>query len=517
MSGLLQRLPLLFLLVLSCLLAASAYLRLQFDFNAGHMDEYDYLFVGHRLLSGLGWPSYTYIFGSNLNWYLLGLGDQVLGGLVGGRVVAAVFGLLSLLGMYSFTFVLWRSRLIAVIATALLALSSIQLFLSRFATYDIISFACFSLALAPLLLACETTERRRYFYLLLSVSFMSLAITSKYIVILYMPLLAGLAFLRAPSIGFLFGALVGVTLMAYAALHWQDLLQLYEVQIKGVHGDGNGSLEYIFWSKINYLWPGLLGWLIAVVWRIMEYGRGFWRDQILHQLLLLLVLALPMAAYHLNALNMISLFKHLVYALFFLLPATAWLIGMVLKETDYQYLKQGLASLAIIGMSYLSYLQLQAMETAYVNVSPIAEQIENQLDTQSTILSEDPYLFRYLAVTSVPQEQIKESGWLDNNRDGVYESKDVIDAVWDSKFTYVYLNDQLHPTLNIKLREILALKKYERLWSQEYQISEVMTRQARGIMSLYRRTQAPSVPLLEDELFERGEGLKAFQARLSND
>ena len=517
MSGLSRRLPLLFLAVLALLLAVSAYLRLQFDFNAGHMDEYDYLFVGHRLLSGLGWPSYTYIFGSDLNWYLLGLGDRLLGGLSGARMVSGIFGLLSLLGMYFFVYVLWRSRLIALIAASLLALQSIQLFISRFATYDIISFACFSLALAPLILACQKTDRSRYLYLLLSVVLMSLAVTSKYVVILYMPLVAGLALLRSPKIGFSFGALVGAILIAYVALHWEALQRLYEVQIKGVHGTGNGSFEYIIWSEIKYLWLPLSAWLIAVVWRALEYGRGFWRDRQWHQLLLLGLFALPMAAYHLNALNMISLFKHLVYSLYFLIPASAWLIGMVLKEKDFRYLKQSLASIAVVGFSFLSYQQLLEMETAYADVSPILQQVDGELNHQSTILSEDPYLFRYLGVDTIPQIQIKESGWLDNNRDGKHEAKDVIDAIWDSKFSYVYLNDQLHPSLNVKLRKMLALKKYQPLWSENYEISDVMSRKTKGTMSLYRRTESPRLSLLKDDLFGRGKDMKVFKARSIDD
>jgi len=517
MPGLSRRLPLLFLTVLALLLAVSAYLRLQFDFNAGHMDEYDYLFVGQRLLSGQGWPSYSYIFGSDLNWYLLGLGEQLLGGLTGARIVSAAFGLLSLLGMYLFTYVLWRSRLIAFIATSLLALQSIQLFISRFATYDIISFACFSLALAPLVLACQKTDRSRYLYLLLSVVLMSLAITSKYVVILYMPLLAGLALLRAPKLGFTFGALVGVALLAYVAMNWEPLQQLYQVQIKGVHGNSNGSFEYLIWSEIKYLWMLLLMWLLATVWRAMECRAGFWRDTRWTQLMLLGLFSLPMAAYHLNALNMISLFKHLVYAVYFLIPAAAWLIGMVLKESDYRYLKQSLASVLVIGYSVISYQQLKEMEVAYADVSPVLELIDGQLDHQTTILSEDPYLFRYLANDVVPQVQIKESGWLDNNLDGKHEAQDVIEAVWDAKFTYVFLNDQLHPSLNVKLRKLLALKKYQPVWSELYEVSDVMTRKTTGTMSLYRRTEAPRLSLLEDDLFGRGKAMQAYKARRRDD
>jgi len=419
---------------------------------------------------------------------------------------------LSLWGMYHFVYVLWQKHLAAFIATAFLALQSIQLFISRFASYDVISFACFSLSLAPLILACQKQGRARYSYLLLSAILMTFAITSKYVVVLYLPLLAGLVLLYVPRLGLIFSLLMGSALLAYIALHWSDLQTLYRVQIQGVHGQGNGSAEYIIGTSVKYLWPAVTGWLVALIWCGLESGRNFWRYPRFQQLFLLGLLAMPLVVYHLHALNMISLFKHLLYAQFFLLPATAWFIATVLEEPDYRYIKQAVLSVVMVSFSVVTYQQLQEMEVAYTDVSALEQQVQGKLQSDTTILSEDPYLFRYLGMNDVPQIQIKESGWLDNNLDGKHEHKDVIEAVWDAKFTYVYLNDQLHPSFNVKLRKILALKNYQVVWSQPYQLSSVMTRQAHGTMSLYQRTEQPRVSLLQDDLFGRGRGISDFHS-----
>lgn len=483
----LKRLPLLFLIILIVAVTVSLWLRVQFNFNAGHMDEYDYLFVGKRLLSGATWPSYSYIFGSDLNWYVLGLGDRWLGGLSGARTVAGLFGLLSLAGVYGFVYCLWSRHITACLAVALMSLQSIQLFISRFATYDIISFAYFSLALTPLLLACTRDGRRKYIYLLVAIALMSLAITSKYIVILYLPLLAGLAFLRAPHIGLLFGIAVGVILLCYIQWHWDALQTLYRVQIQGVHGVGNGSVQYIVTTTLGYLGVLLVGWLVAMMWSIGCRSGPARLTPDLKKLLLLLLLALPMAVYHLNAHNMISLFKHLVYATLFLIPAVAWLLTRLLISQKHSGLKQVLASIFIIFISVINYQQLKSMEKAYANVTPVIKLARLNLSPTATVLSEDPYLFRYLGEGVLPQAQIKESGWLDNNLDGNYEAQDVIDAIWDRKFGYVFLNDQLHPTLNKKLRKILKMKRYKPLVNETYQITDVMSRQVTGKLSLYQR------------------------------
>ncbi|WP_022953425.1 ArnT family glycosyltransferase [Leucothrix mucor] len=517
MSALSRRLPLFFLAIMALLICGSVYLRLQFDFNAGHMDEYDYLFVGSRLLSGASWPSYTYIFGSDFNWYVLGWGERYLGGLSGARMVATGFGLLSLLGAYGFVYALWRNHLTALIAVGLLALQSTQLFISRFATYDIISFACFTLSLAPLLLACELKSRARYGYLLMAIVLISMAVTSKYVVVLYLPVLGILALIRAPKIAVLYGVGVSVFLLSYVTLHWDDLQVLYRVQIQGVHGAGNGSLEYMLQAIGSYLWPALLGWTAAFTYCLWRSGLRFWAHRTGLVLVALLFAALPLVAYHLNALNMISLFKHLVYAQLFLLPACAWLFTQLLEQVDYRWLKQAALALALVLFAGLNYQQLQKMEAAYADVSPVLSAMPKALDEEITILSEDPYLFRYFVGQSVPQNHIKESNWLDNNRDGRYESKDVVDAIWDMKFSYVYLNDQLHPSLNKKLRKILKMRGYQELITQSYQLSSVMSRQTQGTLSLYKRMEMPRVSLTDDELFDRGKGLKSVKQGASGE
>ena len=503
------RMPSLFLISLLLLLCGSAFLRMQFGFNAGHMDEYDYLFVGRQLWAGKSWATHIYIFGSDLNWYLLGWGERYLGGLHGARMVAGAFGLLSLAGLYAFVYALWRNHLTALIAVTLLATQSIHLFISRFATYDIISFAFFALSLAPMVLACQRQSASRYLYLLLSIVLISLSVTSKYVVVLYLPFLSIIMFVRSPRMAILFSLGVGSILLVYAALHWESLQVLYRVQIQNVHGGSNGSLEYVLRSILSYLWPALLSGLLAIVYVVYRDGiKGLLQKQGVY-LGLLVLLSLPMVAYHLQALNMISLYKHLVYANLFLLAASAWLISQVL-QSSHSLIKQACLVLLLIAYTLLNFQQLKQAEVAYVDVSPAIKAVEGQLDVETTILSEDPYLFRYLGFGKVPQGHIKESKWLDNNRDGLYEKKDVVEALWDSKFSYVYLNDRLHPNLNKTIRKILKMRGYTPVVLMDYKTSEVMSRKKKGSLGLYQRTKQPSILLQNDDLFKRGEAMKAL-------
>lgn len=500
-------------MVIAALLAAalSVWARLQFGFSGGHIDEYDYLFVGKSLWADKPWRSYIYIFGSNLSWYLLGFGDRWLGGLEGARLVAGVFGLLSLWGMYLFTKALWQSRAIALLATLLLAIQAVHVFISRFATYDVIALAFFSLSLMPLLVACQRTDRTRYAYLLAAVVLFGLAVTSKYVVIVYLPLLTLVAWLLAAHIGLLFG-LGSISIVAvYIYVHWVDLLTLFEVQIRGVHG-ANATREFILSLEARYLWLPLVLWLAALMWRVMQYKGVDWRDRAWQVWLMLLLLALPLAVYHLHGQNMISLFKHLVYALFFLMPVVAWLLWRVVQHYEYRWWIQSAVVVLIAGMVWLNQGYLRDMEQAYPNVAEIVPTLSAALKTdddgaRTTILSEDPYLFRYLAFDTLPQRQIRSPNWIDNNFDGTYETRDVIDALWDRKFTYVFLNDQLHPKKNEKLRKVMKMRGYQQVFSAPYHTSNIMSHHTRGALTLYRSSESARIPFEEDRLFSEGHRL----------
>lgn len=492
--------PYLFLVAIACGLLFSAAMRLQLGFNGGHIDEYDYLFVGKQLLAGEYWRSYFYIFGSNLNWYLLGLGDAA-GGLTGARVVAGLFGLLSLAGMYAMVRQLWGSVAIAGLAVALFAMQAAHVFISEFATYDIIALAFFSLALTPLLLACRQSGRQRYLSLVAAVALFALAVTSKYIVVAYLPLLVLLAVWLRPVVGLLFAMGVTLILGAYVGWHWSDLQGLYRIQIVGVHG-ANSNFAYILEQETQYLALPLLAWLLALGWQVWRLHGQALRDRTTLILLAMLVFALPLAAYHLHGRNMISLYKHLVYALYFLTPAMAWLLWQMLQHFRFHLVAQALATAAVLGMMWLNYGLLRDMHNGYPDVRPVIDALQAlPVDADTTIASEDPYLARYALFGKVEQNHIKELQWMDNNMDGKFEQKDVIAALWDNKFTYVFMNNLIQPNFNQKLRGVMKSRGYEKVLEIPWQTTQVMSRQDKGVLELYKSTRPPRIPTGEDAMF----------------
>ncbi len=132
------------------------------------------------------------------------------------------------------------------------------------------------------------------------------------------------------------------------------------------------------------------------------------------------------------------------------------------------------------------FLHVKEMERAYPDHRPVLDWLVPQVDAQTTILSEDPYLFRHALFPTVPNHKMFELTWFDNDKDGRTSAQDVIDAVWDGKFDYIYLNDVIVPSLAAKLRNEVLHHKYEKVLDLPFSTSPVMSKITTGSLSLYK-------------------------------
>ena len=219
------------------------WLRSRLNFNSAYMDESDYLFVGRRLLSGETWPSKEYIFSSDLPLLALGFGES-LGGLVGARSVSLILGIISLVLYLLFVRALNLGAGVAMLATALFAIASPHVNISKLATYDSMCLALFtgSAWLVAHILSSEEKGQRTARLALVASFLMALAILSKYVAALYAPIF-GLALVRHHPIA---GALPSAAILSgYCLTHREALKRLYEIQISGVHGPNSSSVELL--------------------------------------------------------------------------------------------------------------------------------------------------------------------------------------------------------------------------------------------------------------------------------
>lgn len=463
-------------------------LRLDLGFNGPYLDENTYLFVGRLLINGETWPNQTFIFSSDLPLWLIGLGDQ-WGGLIGARAISAAFGVLSLVVAYRTACTLFGDRLLAALSTGIVALSAAHAFISRFATYDAPAFFFFTVAFALLIQVPSRGGRPGHILAVLAGVSFAVAVLTKYVVVLYMPVLfvlvVGLPRFRKYAVAFLTPiAIVG---LLYAAAYWPDLLELYRVQIAGAHTANATRAGVLIETLLACGLPaalGVTGWFVA-----RRYGKSTTHDAPI-PLTYLLIFALPMPAYHILQGDRISLFKHLVYASYFLAPLCALLCAQVPLMRPHLRLWRWLPATVVAGLAVIGARQVRAMEQGYPDSRPATQVVESLLRPGMRVLSEDPYLLRRALYPKLPLTAFGETAWLDNDLDTRFHDQDVIDAVWDGKFNLVVLDGQVTPALTAELREGVLPRHYDVVIDLPYEHSPVITKIDRGSITVHRRRWA---------------------------
>jgi Dolichyl-phosphate-mannose-protein mannosyltransferase len=462
-------------LALGVLTAVTTWQRLRLNFNGPYLDESDYLYVGRALKAGLPWNSYTYMFSSHIPLHILGIGES-LGGLQGARVVSLLLGLCSLAFVFGGTRALFGSTRVAAWSVALLSLQAPHIFISKFATYDVISFFFFTASLWLLVIGMS---HRKYAWLICiaASTVFAVAILSKYVVAVHAPVLALVVAIRRPRL--LVAALLpcAAILADYAYRRWPDLRMLYQNQIVQAHA-ANTSRMGILHIAASYVAPVLGLALASLAMQISRTGAN-WRAIRFHVLLLLL--SLPLIAMHVRSADMVSMFKHMVYPIAVAAPLAAWFLHRLARRSN--MVPIGItAVIAAIGIH-----QTAQLEQSYPNLTPMIEYLRPKMSPTTSVLSEEGYIFRYSFAGSGFGPHFYEFTWFDNDGNNQRTPQDVIDAIWDGKPDYVMVFGQLTPHLTDKLRASVLSHQYRKVFEQPYVLSAVMSRITRGTVELWKR------------------------------
>ena len=468
--------------IVSLILFCVTLLLLRSTLNAhpGHMDEFDYLFVGKTLLGGGDWPSHSYIFGSDFNWYLYAFADEVLGGLSGARALASVLGLISLVGLFVLNRLLWRSTAIALFSALLVSIDAAHIFISQLATYDIVALCLFVWSLVLLVKSC-TSDDKYYIWTIAAAIGLSLAVLSKYTVILYLPFIALICLWVAPRKAMIGTLIITLLLGSYLYQHWEQLHTLYEIQISSAHGP-NASRTNITARIVNQLWPITVLIFIFVICIPNSSKREITLG------LLCIGLSFPLIAYHYFGQNVISLQKHLVFSSIFLSGIAAWSVKRLFDTLSLSKWYTPAAFCLTLAVAAHSIKTLSIMKSTYPDITQ-ALAFTDDIAESGSLLSEDPYMMRYALFGDLEQSSISETTWLDNNKDGKHEKRDVKEAIWDRKFAYIFLTDQRHANDNKTYRKMLTYRNYHRVLHEPYTLTLMSGSVFNGELSLYKRME----------------------------
>jgi hypothetical protein len=493
-------------IVLGLVVCAMLWLRLTVDFNTPYLDECDYIFVGRVLLSGGQWQTQTYIFSSNFPLYVMGLADKAAAlvgeGYLAARILACLLGAWSLWCYYRAVSCLFDNKSTGAWATLLFALQAPHIFISKFATYDIVCMAWFAPAMWMLACALRSAQggiimsqgmpqneasislTRPMFFALAATVLLLGAILSKYIALAYAPLLVVVLWIARHRVGAVVATLLGASVLsAYVWYYRAELWALYHNHILGDHKANSTYLQIL---GIIASYCGLLVVLIGSLWLWLRTKTTLLNVRLYVGLA---VFSLPLLLYHLYTRDLLSLNKHAVYGVFFLAPIAADLLragfdAPLVRRTYIQLVAAGCSVLVLA----VNWYHVYQMEHAFPRTASVVERVKQSMTPQTTIMSEDPYLFRYHFYPTLDIPQLAEMSWFDNNADGKFEQQDVIDALWDGKFEYVYINEQIVPyELRLKLIEGVLPHSYDKIYEEPYSISQVMNRHNAGIMRLYKR------------------------------
>lgn len=238
------------LLFFSVLVGINLYFRFQVHYNSPHMDESDYLFVGRLLWNDIGWETKTYIFSSDIPLWFIGFADY-LGGISAARLASSVYGLVSLLCVYLANNMILNSNRLAAFSTLILALQAPHMFISQFSTYDVLCFLCFSAAILFLIKSINSNVSYSSINFLTGTVLICLAVLCKYIVVVYVPLIAALMWWISKKKTLYYLLIMAGILGAYILLNWEALTLLYQNQIMGTHAR-NSSIWQILQIIFSY-------------------------------------------------------------------------------------------------------------------------------------------------------------------------------------------------------------------------------------------------------------------------
>jgi len=304
------------------------------NYNTAFNDEAIYIVVGRMGLYTSDWFSY------GANQWMAGLPyiyptlttlAYETTGLLGARFLNVIFGLMLIEEVFRFTRLLrifddTTNHLAAVIAAFLVGFSAIVMYVSRLATYDILSFLLLLTGVNSFIKAGSFANGKYYF-----ISFFCLffAFLTKIIVGIYFPVLFVLSLLilrkrppehkRVAMTYFYAPFLIGTLLYGY--FHLQSFLTFVQTHKDEGKSENLGELVRL----IAYVAGPLL--VAAIPSSVLLALRGKKREMIA-----LLALAAVIPVFHIALNRLATLDKHLTLTVVFLSPLAGYGVSLFLRS-----------------------------------------------------------------------------------------------------------------------------------------------------------------------------------------
>lgn len=384
-----------YLWVLLAILGVSFAARaINLDYNSAFNDEAIYIVVGRLGIFQGDWWTYNaaaWMAGQPYIYPPISALAYMTHGIEGARLLNVIFGVIFVEVIFALTFLLARGtrsvRLLAgLVAAAVVGLAPVALYVSRLATYDMLSFLFLGLSLVTLIQAQKPSANWGKFYAASAIT-LGLAFFTKIIIGAYIPFIIGYSYLQARRAGehqlhfwLIYFCLPILGLMAIYAVGNASAVLTYAQSQIGRDYSSYTRILTTYWENSRTIWllwvVGAAGLLIKKQWRL---------------LLTLTAASLLILGIHLATHRWPTLDKHVLLSVLFIFPVIG--IGLanlvsVFRQRSWQ--AASLAGIVLLFLSFwgVSYHQAQAYNHMWTNSNDMLAYLRTNTKPDTKVLAE---------------------------------------------------------------------------------------------------------------------------------
>ncbi|MCH7951813.1 glycosyltransferase family 39 protein [Patescibacteria group bacterium] len=373
--------------LLAAIFAISFFLRVQnLSYNSPFIDEAIYVVLGQKVLNGT-WQAenpFAWVGGMPLFYPSFSALSYRVSGILGPRFLNVLLGSASVL-LFSIAVSQLRlfgktrfNQAVGLLSALFLGISSVSIWLSRLAIYDMLSF--FLLILGIVFLQRATYEKQENLYLLASGSF-GLSFLAKYTALMIIPSLLGLTLLyilrfqKKQLVWFVYYVLfvLGLVSVVYGGAFGKEVFEFFTGNV--MEADVPLGLLLNDFFQYTGLWY-LLAVFGAILLFIQGKAQGF---------ILLLFSFLPLV-FHLLTQNTAVLVQNTLYSTMFLFPLVASFLIMVFHH--HRWLGGALVFFLFMGLFVWSRNQWLDLERIWANSDQAMAFLRENASTNEPILAE---------------------------------------------------------------------------------------------------------------------------------
>jgi hypothetical protein len=395
------------------------------------------------------------------------------GGLIISRISSLILSFLMLFFFYKFTYRLLQDKLASIFAVIFLAILAPIIFISKFASVDILSLTFFTifLMISSEIITIEDRKKRvpfvniqkQYFCPIMASLFLALAIFSNYILILFIiPAIVILFFNdKKSAIYFTLSSIILIMIIYFLNS------KLINHQLSSIPLISHESIKF---SKLLVRIAEYIAIPIMISYSALQI---LWKTNIKSSwIYTLLLLSLIIPLYIIIAYDVFNIYRFISFSLILLAPLCGLVISkFIMINPNYKYATIFILFFIVV----LSYWHLTKLENAYPDTTEITKYCEDNFDNNSIVYSEDPFLLSNHFYPKMNINNFKNIYFTNTKNLSVNDNKEfIINQIDNGMFDYVILNGLFHKEFSELLKDKYLNHKYSKLMKTEIKINSLM-------------------------------------------